>query len=141
MSKAGKGQEHGVTSVGTEHPRADDIPHMSPLTNTISRGDSMSAGSPGSQPTPGLATSPDGQPILPPAGIHRGSINGMPGGGLPGATSRSPIKESSYLARTASVEDSEMLEPEAQKAKENTGGEMTGNVSPPPRKEGIPIRR
>ena len=79
--------------------------------------------------------------MLPPAGIHRGSINGMPGGGLPGATSRSPIKESSYLARTASVDDGDDPKTNAQKAKENVEMEMEGHVSPPPRKEGIPIRR
>ena len=139
LSKAGKAPDHGVTSIGTEHPRAGNIPHTSPLTNTLSRGDSMSAGSPSNTPST-LATSPDGQPVFPPAGIHRGSINGLPGGGLPGAQSRSPVKESSYLARTSSVEDSDMAE--AEKAQENAGGtESEGTVSPPPKKEAIPIRK
>ena len=74
--------------------------------------------------------------MMPPGAgaLHRGSINGIPGGGLPGATSRSPVKESSFLARSASVD-------------EHTGGEnnnnamQVGSVSPPSRKEGIPIRR
>ena len=135
MSKAGKDPEHGVTSIGTEHPKAGDIPHSSPLTNTLSRGDSISSGNP-SNTSSNLATSPDGTPLLPPAGIHRGSINGLPGGGLPGAQSHSPVKESSYLARTASVENSEMAE--AEKARQ---GIEQGAMSPPPKKEGIPIRK
>lgn len=137
MSKAGKASDHGVTSLGTEHPHADGIPRISPLTNLLSRSDSVA--SPGGN-APGLATSPDGQPILPPAGIHRGSINGMPGGGLPGAQSRSPVKESSYLARTASIEDSEMTEAEADQAKGNVGAESQGTISPPPKRDAIPIR-
>jgi len=136
LSKAGKASDTGMTSIGTEHPKADDIPHMSPLTQTVSRYESMSA-SPGSTPNP-MATSPDGMPVLPPAGIHRGSINGMPGGGLPGATSRSPAKESSYLARTASVDESE---DKGANNNINVQNEIEGSVSPPPRKEGIPIRR
>jgi hypothetical protein len=118
-----------MTSIGTEHPKAHEIPHVSPLTQTLTRHDSMSG--PGTI-NPGLATSPDGQPVFPPAGIHRGSINGMPGGGLPGMTSRSPAKESSYLARTSSVDENGDT-PTSQ-------GEIVGGVSPPS-KEGIPIRR
>ena len=50
------------------------------------------------------------------------------------------MKESSYLARTSSVEDSDMSE--AEKAQENAGGtESEGTVSPPPKKEAIPIRK
>ena len=71
----------------------------------------------------------------PPGGIHRGSINGIPGGGMPGTSlaSRSPVKESSFLARHASMD-------------ENAGGEqaqgtLDGSVSPPTQKAGIPIRR
>jgi hypothetical protein len=77
-----------------------------------------------------------------PAGLHRGSINGIPGGGLPGhASSRSPVKESSYLARSASVDEGA---PDA--VKDGAGANTItttkdGSMSPPTRKEGIPIRR
>jgi hypothetical protein len=141
LSKAGKASDTGVTSIGTEHPTADAIPHMSPLTNTITRGDSVSAGSPpasaAAASSPNSAT-PEGMP----AGLHRGSINGIPGGGLPGHTSsRSPVKESSYLARSASVDEGAH-----EAVTEGTGATtITTNqdesMSPPPRKEGIPIRR
>ncbi|KIV86873.1 hypothetical protein PV11_02455 [Exophiala sideris] len=126
LSKAGKASDTGVTTIGTEHPRAEEIPHNSPLTHTVSRNDS-------------IAGSPDGQPILPPgpAGMHRGSINGIPGGGLSGVTSRSPVKESSYLARSASIDEAG----NKQELGDNTSTPLEGSISPPARKEGIPIRR
>jgi hypothetical protein len=74
--------------------------------------------------------------MLPGAGMHRGSINGIPGGGLPGITSRSPVKESSFLARTESMnQDTE----ESGDAKPAAG--LGGNVSPLAKNESIPIRR
>jgi hypothetical protein len=73
----------------------------------------------------------------PPGGIHRGSINGIPGGGLPGATvtSRSPVKESSFLARSASMDETDGKDAEGQ------APSLEGSVSPPVQKVGIPIRR
>ncbi|ETN42180.1 uncharacterized protein HMPREF1541_04121 [Cyphellophora europaea CBS 101466] len=130
LSKAGKASDTGVTSIGTEHPTADGIPHMSPLTNTVTRGDSVSAGSPPQVSSPVGSAADQGQG---PASLHRGSINGIPGGGLPGhSASRSPIKESSYLARTASVDE----------AQEGSGANTIttskdGGAGP----QGIPIRR
>jgi hypothetical protein len=87
----------------------------------------MSAGSP-----------PNNPPEFPPtASLHRGSINGIPGGGLPGvSSSRSPVKESSYLARSASVDEYG----EGQKEGESHDAQNEG-ISPPPKNEGIPIRR
>jgi len=133
LSKAGKASDTGVTTIGTEHPKADEIPHTSPLMYTISRNDSISGASSGGSAT--IATSPDGQPMLPGAGMHRASINGIPGGGLSGATSRSPVKESSFLARSSSLGESD--------GNNDQEGAMLGegSVSPPARKEGIPIRR
>lgn len=140
LSKAGKASDSGVTSIGTEHPQAADIPHLSPLTNTLSRGDSMSS-SPGSAPMGGLGggNNDPNNPMLPGAGLHRGSIQGTPGlnapgGGMVGAMSRSPVKESSFLARHASVDAN--VAGDAEKAQ----AAMEGSVSPP-KKEGIPIRR
>jgi hypothetical protein len=125
-----------MTNIGTEHPSADTIPHMSPLTQqlTISGGNSISGESGGyGHAGRDLGGSP---PMLPGAGMHRGSINGIPGGGLPGATSRSPVKESSFLARTESMnQDTE----ESEDSKPSAG--MEGSVNPPPKQEGIPIRR
>jgi len=135
LSKAGKASDTGLTTIGTEHPKAEEIPHTSPLMHTLSRNDSISSGT-GSA---GLASSPDGQTMLPPgpAGMHRGSLNGIPGGGFPGVlTSRSPVKESSFLARSASIDEANM-------AKDEAGGNnlVEGSVSPPAKREGIPIRR
>ena len=70
-----------------------------------------------------------------------------------GGQSRSPVKESSYLARTAGVDEEADGAEGAQKktlmdAVGNTGSEGAENVvseemsvSPPPMKEGLPIRR
>ena len=101
----------------------------------LSRSDSI-AGPIGSMA--GLATSPDGQPMLPGSGMHRGSINGIPGGGLLGVTSRSPVKEPSFLARSASME-----ERDGESAENNNAGPgvMARSVSPPAKREGLPIRR
>ncbi|EXJ84709.1 hypothetical protein A1O3_05379 [Capronia epimyces CBS 606.96] len=135
LSKAGKASDTGVTTIGTEHPKAEEIPHTSPLMHTISRNDSVS----GASGSAAFATSPDGQHMLPGVGLHRGSINGIPGGGLSGSTSHSPVKESSYLARSSSIEEDDggnVQDPE------NTPtSALEGGVSPPARKEGIPIRR
>lgn len=68
--------------------------------------------------------------------MHRGSINGIPGGGLLGATGRSPVKESSFLARSASIDESNM----GGNARAEHAG-LEGSVSPPAKREGIPIRR
>jgi cAMP-regulated phosphoprotein/endosulfine conserved region len=134
LSKAGKASDTGVTTIGTEHPNANDIPHMSPLTNTVSRGDSFSAGSPPSNP-----------PEFPSAAaLHRGSINGIPGGGLPGFASRSPVKESSYLARSASMDEHGGRSQSAVKEGSGANALTTSkeqSMSPPPRQESIPIRR
>ena len=84
-------------------------------------------------------------PMLPGAGLHRGSIQGTPGLNAPGGVSYmqmqqqsgSPVKESSYLARQASV-DATLAEGEE---KDTAEAQLEGSVSPPTKKEGIPIRR
>lgn len=53
--------------------------------------------------------------------MHTGSSAGLPNG--------SPVKESSFLNRETSVDDAEDKE------------KADGTTSPPPAKEGIPIRR
>jgi len=133
LSKAGKASDSGMTNIGTEHPSAESIPHMSPLTQQLTNSGGNSEGAGYGQPySGGGAGSP---PMLPGAGMHRGSIQGIPGGGLPGATSRSPVKESSFLARTESMN---------QDSDETTQGDENmrmDSMSPPAKKEGIPIRR
>lgn len=160
LSKAGKAGDSGVTSIGTEHPNAENIPHASPLTHIVSRSESVTGASPPSQTpsiqTASMANSPMGSvgaadgsgPTLAgpsPASMHRGSINGIPGGhNLPTgsisiANSRSPVKES-YLNRSASIDDpdgEEMTEEE----KSRRLAEAEQSVSPPPKVEGMPIRR
>ncbi|KAK5080144.1 hypothetical protein LTR70_008935 [Exophiala xenobiotica] len=159
LSKAGKASDTGVTSIGTEHPNAENIPHASPLTHTISRSDSIPGSStspPSHSPTLTTQTSSinnnlgapgtgDGSaPTLSgpsPAGMHRGSINGIPGGSMNPPSnpniqsSRSPVKES-YLNRSASIDDQENeLDMEEGDNKNSRG------ISLPPKAEGIPIRR
>ncbi|RMD39881.1 hypothetical protein DV735_g5246, partial [Chaetothyriales sp. CBS 134920] len=106
LSKAGKASDSGVTSIGTEHPRATDIPHMSPLTHSLSRSDSISAAS--SPPAnPNHPLSGELPHIQTGAGLHRRSISGRPGGGLSTGLSYSPVKESSFLARSSSIDEDE----------------------------------
>jgi len=54
-------------------------------------------------------------------------------GGTGGTQSGSPVKESSFLNRETSADELE--------AREKTGLRVNESVSPPPMKEGIPIRR
>ena len=57
--------------------------------------------------------------------------------------SRSPVKES-YLNRSASIDDPENNQDmqDARDATDGDGEELAAqNMSPPPRREGIPIRR
>ncbi|TVY43567.1 mRNA stability protein [Lachnellula occidentalis] len=54
---------------------------------------------------------------------HSGSTAGLPSG--------SPVKESSFLNRETSVDEMD----------DKKAGERADNASPPPAKEGIPIRR
>ena len=125
-----------MTNIGTEHPSAANIPHMSPLTQQLTNAGGNSVSAEGAGYGHASRDGAGSPPMLPGAGMHRGSINGIPGGGLPGATSRSPVKESSFLARTESMnQDTE----ESEQGK--TGTEVHGSVSPPPKNEGIPIRR
>lgn len=88
--------------------------------------------------------------------MHRGSINGIPGGGLQSTPSnmsiggignaRSPNKES-YLNRSASIDDADddenmrnarNIAEDIDMEREN---ELRNSISPPPKTEGIPIRR
>jgi hypothetical protein len=80
---------------------------------------------------------------MPGAGGHRGSIQGMYG-----AQSRSPVKESSYLARTESVDEEVRGDGMQGRVESGQGskddreaGLKEMSVSPPPMKEGLPIRR
>lgn len=73
--------------------------------------------------------------------MHRGSINGIPGGSINPPSnmniqnSRSPAKES-YLNRSASIDDQENPQD-----MEEDGDKTMQAVSPPAKSEGIPIRR
>ncbi|KAG8527979.1 uncharacterized protein KY384_006895 [Bacidia gigantensis] len=69
---------------------------------------------------------PNGTTNPPNGEVHRGSI--------PGATSGSPVKESSFLQRETSAEDPNILSPKSPQSPVNK------DVTGPPAKEGIPIR-
>ena len=77
--------------------------------------------------------------MLPGAGPHRMSVNGIPGANLPGAASRSPVKENtSFLSRGQSVDESaEQMGDDDKKL----GDAKELSVSPPPQRQGVPIRR
>ncbi|GAD95841.1 cAMP-regulated phosphoprotein family protein Igo1, putative [Paecilomyces variotii No. 5] len=116
LSKAGKASDVGVTNVGSRHPLPENIPHLTATSPGANNPAPPNGGSVGSQ----------GQPIP-------GSISGHPGS--VGFQSRSPIKEGSFLHRGSSLD-------EAEAADENTKDkEEDLSVSPPPAREGVPIRR
>ena len=130
LSKAGKAGDVGVTQVGREHPNPETIPHLSPTTSNTSNG------------------SPDG------AMGPRGSVSGPSGSisdgvRLPPAfqqmKSGSPVKENSMMHRSISADD-DGQEGIGESTRKNVSGltqaerEAAGAVSPPPQREGMPIR-
>lgn len=107
MSKAGKASEGGVTSIGREHPLPENIPHASSPSGTNVNGN-------GSSTNVNSTTS---------------------GGAVPGATSSSPVKESSFLQRETSVDEAAgVISPKSPQSPENKG------TTSPPAREGVPIR-
>ncbi|KAJ6016724.1 hypothetical protein N7451_000103 [Penicillium sp. IBT 35674x] len=114
LSKAGKASDVGVTNIGSRHPVPENIPHLT-------------ATSPGANNPTGTGNggsiSSQGQQIP-------GSISGHPSS--IGFQSRSPIKEGSFLHRGTSMSEGSM-EPDVQ--------DKEPSVSPPPAREGVPIRR
>lgn len=101
LSKAGKASSVDTGAVGSEHPVPENIPHLS---------------SPGIHGAPSQGGSGNGN-----------VMTSGPAGGLAG----SPVKESSYLNRETSIDESE---------KEKVGRAMEA-VSPPPATGGVPIRQ
>lgn len=149
LSKAGKASDTGVTTIGTEHPQAENIPHLSAASPPNSAS-SPSGGLPGSASlisiggggSIGGGTGGDRDSHFIPGFMgHRGSIQGMHGGsvGILGCQSRSPVKESSYLARTASV-DEVVVDADADAEAEQETKE-DNSVRRSPVKEALPIRR
>ncbi|KAJ5951424.1 Endosulphine [Penicillium vulpinum] len=119
LSKAGKASDVGVTNIGSRHPVPENIPH---LTST-SPGANNSANN-------GSVSSQGGQQIP-------GSISGHPGS--VGFQSRSPIKDGgSFLHRGTSVSEGETG---SGLASSSVQSEQELSVSPPPAREGVPIRR
>lgn len=116
LSKAGKASDVGVTNIGSRHPLPENIPHLT----ATSPGASNPAASNGA----GIGT--QAQPVP-------GSLSGHPGS--IGFQSRSPIRESSFLHRQTSVEDSETAD---QSGKDKDAEDLS--VSPPPVREGVPIQ-
>jgi hypothetical protein len=119
LSKAGKASDVGVTNIGSRHPVPENIPH---LTST-SPGANNSANN-------GSVSTQGGQQIP-------GSISGHPGS--VGFQSRSPTKEGgSYLHHGTSISEGE---PGSGPTSGSVQGEQELSVSPPPAREGVPIRR
>ncbi|KAL8889725.1 MAG: hypothetical protein Q9215_003022 [Flavoplaca cf. flavocitrina] len=89
LSKAGKASEGGVTSIGSQHPLPENIPHLSsPVpTNGHSNGSNGHSGSIS----------------------HSGSMNA--GSAIPGGQSGSPVKEASFLHRGESVDEQAVESP------------------------------
>ncbi|KAL8711600.1 MAG: hypothetical protein Q9220_004010 [cf. Caloplaca sp. 1 TL-2023] len=92
LSKAGKASEGDITSIGSQHPSPENIPHLTSPTPITNNGSSNGNGHNG----------------------HSGSMSGgsMSGGsmsaangGMPGGQSGSPVKEMSFLHRGESVDE------------------------------------
>ncbi|KAI4245128.1 MAG: hypothetical protein L6R40_002727 [Gallowayella cf. fulva] len=82
LSKAGKASEGGVTSIGSQHPLPENIPHLtSPVPTTNGNGGNGHSGSIS----------------------HSGSMSS--GSAIPGGQSGSPVKEASFLHRGESVDE------------------------------------
>ncbi|MCJ1259573.1 hypothetical protein MMC24_007412 [Lignoscripta atroalba] len=96
LSKAGKASDVGVTSIGSQHPLPENIPHLS-------------------SPSQNNSTNGNGNGH---SGSHQGGQSG------------SPVKECSFLNRETSVDDQDAVPKESEE----------GSISPPPVKEGVPIR-
>ncbi|MCJ1307381.1 hypothetical protein MMC25_001027 [Agyrium rufum] len=106
LSKAGKNSDLGPTTLGTQHPLPENIPHLT---------------------SPGPAGNNNGS-------MGSGSISSQ------GGQSGSPVKESSFLHRETSLDDGAS---DNQLSPQQSGGVSNpseDNISPPPVKEGIPIR-
>ena len=118
LSKAGKASDVGVTNIGSRHPVPENIPHLT----ATSPGASNPVGA-----SNGGLTSIQGQQIP-------GSISGHPSS--IGFQGRSPTKESSFLHQGTNADESESGTDSSisRKGKE-------ASTSPPPAREGVPIRR
>ena len=103
------------------------------------KADSVDTGTVGSQ-----HPVPENIPHLTSPSVGNGGVSGGSGnsnlqlGGSGSAQSGSPVKESSFLYRETSAE--ELDESEASKAAK-VAERANDSISPPPMKEGIPIRR
>ena len=71
-----------------------------------------------------------------PNGVSNGSTTAANGVPVAGGTSGSPVKESSFLQRETSADDPAILSPKSPQAQ--SPGQAA--ISPPPQKEGVPIR-
>lgn len=112
LSKAGKASDIGVTSIGHGHPNPESIPHLS---TSPANGDRTSI----SGPTGSIGDRVN----LPPATQHTGGNSG------------SPVKESSMMNRTQSVDD----QPE-EESQPSEVEKIARTISPPAASEGMPIR-
>ncbi|KAK2760942.1 hypothetical protein FQN54_002184 [Arachnomyces sp. PD_36] len=133
LSKAGKASDVGVTNIGSKHPLPENIPHLSATSSNASNGHGQAQGGNGNG-------SGNGQ--------HHGSFHHNGHQGSISLQGRSPVKEGSFLQRETDSEGKETGEqkssqestPVDKDAKEKESKDETG-TSPPPAREGVPIRR
>ncbi|KAI4191656.1 MAG: hypothetical protein LQ350_008747, partial [Teloschistes chrysophthalmus] len=110
LSKAGKASEGGVTSIGSQHPLPENIPHLTSPNPTNGNGNG-----------------------------HTSSFSAGGAGPIPGGQSGSPVKEASFLHRGQSVDEQAVEEEEGNDTAAVPQMEAKGAKSPPA-KEGLPIR-
>lgn len=110
MSKAGKGDGVDAGAVGSEHPVPENIPHLSSPMNNSSNNNNNGA-------------------------VPRGSVSSVPG-----LQAGSPVKESSFLHRETTAEDSGS-EAAAGPSKDSESSSRSTNNEPLAAGTGIPIRR
>ena len=136
LSKAGKSNDINPTDIGREHPVPEKIPHLlTQQTNSGNLPGSPQSGHSGHFHSPSISGT----------GVGLGSTGfAQPNGGALGAQSGSPVKESSYLKRETSVDDvvddEEEAEAEEKKQSSAASPSVEPTVSPPPQREGVPIR-
>ncbi|KAL8949455.1 MAG: hypothetical protein Q9222_004442 [Ikaeria aurantiellina] len=106
LSKAGKASEGDITSIGSQHPSPENIPHLTSPTPITNNGGGGSNGNGHN----GHSGSMSG------GSMSGGSVSG--GGAMPGGQSGSPVKEMSFLHKGESVDEQAVVEEEGGAKKE-----------------------
>lgn len=141
LSKAGKASDAGVTSIGSRHPVPENIPH---LTATSPGAQNPAAATAGVSNGNGNNNNSIGNVVGTPGPIP-GSLSGHPGS--IGFQSCSPVKEAgNFVQRKSSLNNSQERDEqdnadEDRDAAKHGDGSEEGSISPPPARQGVPIRQ